>query len=73
MEYNTLKEKDTWILGTGLFIGYMIGIILGNFIDYEPDLLMRIILGIVLYFSTISLVALIKYLDRLTLSLREDE
>lgn len=73
MEYNTLKEKDTWLLGTGLFIGYFFGIILGNFIDYEPDLPMRIILLIILYFLSIGMVALIKLSDRLTLSLREDD
>lgn len=76
MIYNILKEKDTWILGTGMFIGGCIGILLGSFIDetdFEPDLLMKIILLIMFYFCWIGMVACIKYSDRLTVYLRKDD
>ncbi len=59
-----LKEKDTWSLGTGLFIGSLFGIIIGNATSYKPDLPMKLILLIILYLTWVFLVALIKWSDR---------
>lgn len=71
MDFMVLKEKDTWILGTGLFLGFFVGIIINPYIDYKPDLLMKIVLIIAFYFCTILLVAFIKISDRLTVSLKK--
>ncbi len=60
-----LKEKNTWILGTGLFIGSLLGMIIGNTINVKPDPLMRLILLIPYYLTWVLLVVIIKWIDRL--------
>lgn len=62
-----LKEKSTWIMGTALFIGYMIGGFLEGDIklDTNPSLPVSILLVLILYFTTVLLVAVIKWEDRL--------
>lgn len=60
-----LKEKDTWILGTGIFIGFVIGSMISPFISFEPNVLTRILLIIALYGVSLALVVLIKWNDRL--------
>lgn len=73
MQYNTLKEKDTWIQGTVLYISFILGIIINSFLNYEPDSFMRVVLLIVLYFCVICLVAFIKMEDRFYLSLKKSD
>ncbi len=68
-----LKEKDTWLLGTGMFIGLCVGLIMGNEINLKPNIPMRIILGINLYLCLVFLVACIKWLDRLLVESRNRE
>ena len=72
MIFKILKERETWILGTGLFLGYCIGIIIGNIINFKPDSPVSLILGVILYLDSVMLVALIKLLDRLAIASNTD-
>lgn len=58
-----LKEWNTWMLGTSLFIGFAIGAILQP-IKIESASSMILVLLIICWLLTVLLVALIKWQDR---------
>lgn len=58
------KEKDTLLLGTGFFIGFVIGGMIPPF-DFKSDVLTRLILLCILYGVSLSLVVIVKWNDRL--------
>ncbi len=60
-----LKEIDTWIMGTALFLGFFTGATIRPFISFEPNPLTKIILWGVLYGVSIILVVIIKLSDRM--------